>query len=332
MSSLLSIRSLSHHYDTHLVYENLDLDLKKGEWIALLGESGCGKSTLLRAIAGLSKPSQGHILLDGEDLSTVPPHKRGVGLVFQDYALFPNLSIAENIQFGMSSYNKPTQTEFLLELIGLETLAQRKPAQLSGGQQQRVALARALAAQPKLLLLDEPFANIDAARKEELGLELRHLLKDCSVILVTHDRSDAMALADKLAIFDNRNLAQIDSPEVVYTQPKTLSIAQLTGPCNIIQGIASGKSVQTDWGIFPLIEAREGTVSVLIRPDDIAVENHEDGTLQILHQHYIGGQFRIYAQEKQRRWTLNNNKRLNIQEPIRIVPQKQVWAFPPPHA
>ena len=205
MSSLLSIQALSHHYGAVVVYKDLHLELKKGEWIALLGESGCGKSTLLRAIAGLVKPSQGRILLDGHDISSLPPHKRGVGLVFQDYALFPNLSVSDNIEFGMPLPRN--QTETLLELTGLQRESLRKPAQLSGGQQQRVALARALAAQPKILLLDEPFANIDAARKEELGLELRHLLQDCSVILVTHDRADAMALADKLAIFDRQHLA-----------------------------------------------------------------------------------------------------------------------------
>ncbi|MEC7986882.1 MAG: ABC transporter ATP-binding protein [Myxococcota bacterium] len=328
MSSLLSIRSLSHHYGKHLVYENLNLSLEQGEWMALLGESGCGKSTLLRAIAGLVKPSSGQIMLNGIDLTTLPPHQRGVGLVFQDYALFPNLSIAENIQFGMPQASQKQRLGSLLQLIGMENLAHRKPAQLSGGQQQRVALARALAAQPKILLLDEPFANIDAARKEELGLELRHLLRDCSVILVTHDRADAMALADKLAIFDHQHLAQIDSPEQIYTRPKTKSIAKITGSCNIIEGFASGKEAQTAWGTFSLIEAREGAVDLLLRPGDLTIENSIHGTIHILHQYYVGGSFRIYAQEKDRKWTLNSPTQLREDQPIRIYAKKCVWAFP----
>lgn len=328
MSSLLCVQSLSHAYGDLLVYENLNLEVQKGEWLALLGESGCGKSTLLRSVAGLITPTAGKILLDGNDITLTPPHRRGVGLVFQDYALFPNLTVQENIEFGMQPSPSTERTKELLQLIGLSGLHNRYPAQLSGGQQQRVALARTLAIRPKLLLLDEPFANIDAARKESLGLELRTLLKGCSVILVTHDRSDAMALADKIAILEDRKIAQLDSPEVIYTKPKNQTIAELSGPTNIISGSATGVQVQTKIGTFSLIEPRQGSVEILIRPDDVQLQNDEHGVLKIVHQHYVGGAFRIYATGLDQNWIFNAPRRLDTKSLVSISAKQAVWAFP----
>ena len=216
-----SVRNLSHHYGSQPTFSNISLDIKQGECVALLGESGCGKSTLLRCIAGLSEPSGGTISIGGQEVysaSQISPGKRALGFVFQDYALFPALTVEQNIAFGTSP-DQHNRVQELMELVGVSQLKARFPQQLSGGQQQRVALARSLAPNPKLLLLDEPFSNVDAHRRFEIGEELREILQvhNTSAIFVTHDQTDALSLSDRVAVMTLSNgegtIAQYDTPE-----------------------------------------------------------------------------------------------------------------------
>jgi iron(III) transport system ATP-binding protein len=240
MPEALRIVGLSHSYGATAVLDGVSLELEQGRVLSLLGPSGCGKTTLLRAVAGLLSPSRGRVLIGGEAVfdgtERVPCERRRVGLVFQDYALFPTLSVADNIGFGLPG-PEPGRVAELLEVMGLSALAERRPAQLSGGQQQRVALARALAPRPELLLLDEPFANVDSERRLELGRFLREVLRTegTSALLVTHDQDAALRLGDHLAVIQpgprGGRVAQTGAPEQVYRQPGSLEVARLTGAC-----------------------------------------------------------------------------------------------------
>jgi putative spermidine/putrescine transport system ATP-binding protein len=214
--------------------EALDLAIAKGELVALLGPSGCGKTTTMRAIAGLLTPSAGRILIDGRDVTRVPPSRREVGLVFQSYALFPHLSVYENVAFGLRLRRDPDLASRVaagLETVGLTTLADRQPAELSGGQQQRVALARSLVMEPKVLLLDEPLSNLDARLRLEMRLELQRVQRATGVtmVFVTHDQAEAMALADRIVVMREGRVEQIGTPEEIYTAPISPFVADFVG-------------------------------------------------------------------------------------------------------
>jgi ABC-type Fe3+/spermidine/putrescine transport system ATPase subunit len=328
MSEILSVQNLSHHYDQDLVFSNLSLSVKKGEWLALLGGSGCGKSTLLRCISGLIKPSGGSIFIEGVNITHTPANQRGVGLVFQDYALFPTCTVRENIEFGRKN-SAPSCTD-LLKLISLKGMEHRFPAQLSGGQQQRVALARALAAQPKILLLDEPFANIDAFKKNALISELRMLLQGVSVIFVTHDRSDAMAIADRIAVFDGRSIAQISEPEDLYTHPKTLGIAEKTGICNILEGEGSRTDISTALGVIQTqTELSKGRHTLLVRPEDFECIPNTEGSGTILQRSYIGGRYRYTVMQNQVEITIYSTTKIPTHTAVHIHQRQPLWVIPP---
>lgn len=273
----LQITALGHDYGAVPVVRTLDLAVGPGEFVALLGPSGSGKTTVLRAIAGLLTPGRGQIHVAGKlavdgGRETLPAERRGIGLVFQDYALFPHLSVADNVGFGLARPD-PVRVAALLSAVGLDGLAARRPAQLSGGQQQRVALVRALAPRPALLLLDEPFANVDAERKASLGAELRALAADegTAVLLVTHDRGDALSLADRVVILapapGGSLVVQDASPATVYDRPASPLAARLTGPIGVLAGTGLGSTASTTLGDFPLAAPATGPVVLLIRPE-----------------------------------------------------------------
>ena len=274
-----SVLNLSHHYGSQPTFSGISLDIKQGECVALLGESGCGKSTLLRCIAGLVEPSAGTISVDGQEVysssTDVAPGKRGLGFVFQDYALFPALTVEQNIAFGISTAKGYTRAQELMELVGVAQLKDRLPHQLSGGQQQRVALARSLAPNPKLLLLDEPFSNVDAHRRFEIGEELREILQvhNTSAIFVTHDQTDALSLSDRVAVMTLNNgegaIAQYDTPQVVYSNPNCQQVARLTGTAWFLDATAKGKQAETLLGTLPLKKPAEGSGTVMVRPEDL---------------------------------------------------------------
>ena len=239
MKPFLSIAHISHAYSKTPVLKDCSFEVGEGELVALLGESGSGKTTMLRLIAGFERPSDGSIALRNSTLCSrtefIVPERRNVGMVFQDYALFPHLSVGENIAIGQKK-NASTSVEAWLELVGLGSLADRKTMQISGGQQQRVAIARALAAEPEVLLLDEPFSNIDESLKFAFRSELRDLLVKVGVtaIFVTHDTKDALAISDKIVVMKDGEIRQSGTPQAIYDQPADTYVAGLLGPYNTL--------------------------------------------------------------------------------------------------
>ncbi len=278
---LLKLRNLACGYQGQRVVQNLDLHLNAGDIGCLLGSSGCGKTTTLRAIAGFEPVHEGEIVLAGEVISkagfTLAPEKRRIGMVFQDYALFPHLTVADNIAFGIRNHPRLTQVvEEMLELVNLKALGKRHPHELSGGQQQRVALARALAPEPQLLLLDEPFSNLDGELRRRLSHEVRDILKarGTSAILVTHDQEEAFAVSDHVGVFKEGRLEQWDTPYNLYHEPATPYVASFVGQGYFIRGqMIDAQSVQTELGVlrgnraYPDVSG--APVDVLLRPDDI---------------------------------------------------------------
>ncbi|MDR9390969.1 MAG: ABC transporter ATP-binding protein [Trueperaceae bacterium] len=264
----------------HPAVDDLSLRIAPGETVALLGPSGCGKTTLLRLVAGFEAPDAGRIAVAGRTVSSettfTPPEARRIGFVFQDYALFPHLDVQQNVAFGLVGTSRRERRERareVMDLVGLTVFARRYPAQLSGGQQQRVALARALAPGPDLVLLDEPFSNLDAALREGTRQEVRRILarSGATTLLVTHDQEEAMAFADRLVVMRAGRLEQEGAPEATYRRPRTAFVAGFLGRTNLVRGIAQNGHVTTALGTVPLDAAAEGQVLVSLRPEDLTV-------------------------------------------------------------
>lgn len=241
---LLSIRKVTKYFDEELAVDDVNLDIRQGEIFALLGASGSGKSTLLRMLAGFEVPSEGKILLDNEDITDQPPYQRQINMMFQSYALFPHMTVEQNLAFGLKQ-DKLTKDVILervhrmLKLVHMEKYARRKPHQLSGGQKQRVALARSLAKQPKLLLLDEPMGALDKKLRTEMQLEVVDILENVGVtcVMVTHDQEEAMTMADRIAIMDQGFISQVGSPVDVYESPNSRMVAEFIGSVNLFEGL-----------------------------------------------------------------------------------------------
>ncbi len=287
---LLAVQNLSIRYPQNhtQVISHLNFELRRGEIACLLGASGCGKTSILRAIAGFLTPTEGCITIAGKIVSQgkqqLPPEQREIGIVFQDYALFPHLSVRDNIGFGLQRLKKSEQqrrVNDLLQLVNMTTYAQRYPHELSGGQQQRVALARALAPCPQLLLLDEPFSNLDVELRDKLSLEVRDILKKAgtTAILVTHDQYEAFAMADIIGVFERGHLAQWDTPYRIYHEPATRQVADFIGQGVFLPGTRVKGGIQIELGLLPGPDMAPGPhntrVDVLIRPDDIV---HDDAS------------------------------------------------------
>ena len=241
----VTVRDLSKHFGDHLVLDHVNLRIEPGELFFLLGPSGCGKTTLLRHIAGFYFPDQGQVLFDDQDVSKVPPHKRGTGMMFQSYALWPHMTVAGNVAFGLEERRTPKteivkRVEEALASVGMSALADRKINELSGGQQQRVALARALVIRPRCLLLDEPLSNLDAKMRLQMRAEIRRVCKEfkLTAIYVTHDQKEALSIADRLAILDKGHLTQVGTPREIYRQPRSRVVADFIGETNFIEGRA----------------------------------------------------------------------------------------------
>jgi putrescine transport system ATP-binding protein len=242
MSALVRFEGATKAFGDVLAVDDVTLEIAAGEFFALLGPSGCGKTTLMRLLAGFESPDRGRILLDGEDIAHLPAHRRPVHMMFQSYALFPHLTVARNIAFGLKAQGRPKaavagRVEEMLALVQLEGLGGRRPDQLSGGQKQRVALARALAPAPKILLLDEPMAALDRKLREETQFELKALQKrlDLTFLIVTHDRDEAMVTADRLAVMRAGRIAQAGPPAEVYERPVDLFVASFLGEVNLFE-------------------------------------------------------------------------------------------------
>ncbi len=278
---------LVKRFGDFMAVAGLNLDMPSGEFFSLLGPSGCGKTTTLRMIAGFEKPSEGQILLDGVDMAQTPPHKRNVNTVFQSYALFPHLSVEENVAFGLR-YKSATKNETkervgdALELVALTGFGKRRPNQLSGGQQQRVALARALILNPAVLLLDEPLGALDAKLRKRLQIELKALQEEVGItfIYVTHDQEEALTMSDRIAVMSQGRVEQVGQPKEIYENPATAYVADFLGVSNLMDAEAAGPAAdgcRVKLGEFALVAGQGepdaiGACKVTIRPERIDIE------------------------------------------------------------
>lgn len=262
---LLSVRQLGKCFGDHRAVDNVSFDAGAGQITALIGPSGCGKTTTLRMIAGFENPDHGEIDLHGHNIAHLPPERRGIGMVFQDYALFPHMNVRTNVGFGGGGVDE------MLALVGMSDLGNRYPDELSGGQQQRVALARSFAAAPKLLLLDEPFSNLDPALRSTTRREIRRLLKakGIGIIMVTHDQEEALSFADHVVVMDNGLVLQCGPPREIYDAPLNRFVAGFLGRTNFIDGIADGYACVSALGNIILTRPATGRVTLSIRPESI---------------------------------------------------------------
>ncbi|TCR64935.1 ABC transporter ATP-binding protein [Bosea sp. BK604] len=290
---LVSFRNVAKRFGTVTAVDDLSLSLYPREFFALLGPSGCGKTTLMRMLAGFETPDAGEILLDGVDITKVPPHQRPVNMMFQSYALFPHLSVQANIAYGLKREGLPKpeidrRVEEMLALVKLDGLGKRRPDQLSGGQRQRVALARSLAKRPKLLLLDEPMAALDRKLRESTQFELMDLQSELGLtfMVVTHDQDEAMTMADRMAVMSHGKLVQIGPPDVIYEAPANRYVAEFVGDINVIEGRVSavaGDLVTLESPVAGTVELDEETLAlkpgeaifVGLRPEKISLSHDE---------------------------------------------------------
>lgn len=291
----IEARNLCKRYGSVPAACGVHLRARAGRFLALLGPSGCGKTTVLRMLAGFETPDAGEIDVGGQRVSSpdhwVPPEARRIGMVFQEYALFPHLSVAENTAFGLPRHpERAPRIHEVLTLVGLEGLKDRMPHELSGGQQQRVALARALAPHPTVLLLDEPFSNLDAALRDRVRQDVRHILRKAGVtaIFVTHDQEEALSLADEIAVMIDGTIMQTDRPERLYRRPNSHQVATFLGDANFLPGTAHGDTVECELGSFPILEPQEGEVEIMFRPEDLLLEADDQGPGEIVQRTYFG--------------------------------------------
>ena len=278
MIPAVELQRITKRFGDVVAVDNVDLSIADGEFFALLGPSGCGKTTTLRLIAGLEFPTEGSLSIFGQEVGTLTPNKRPVNTVFQNYALFPHLSVLENVGFGlkMQGVDKNTirrRSMEMIELVQLEGLAERKPSQMSGGQQQRVALARALVNQPKVLLLDEPLGALDLKLRQEMQLELKKLQRDVGIsfVFVTHDQEEALTMSDRIAVMNEGELLQVATPEEIYERPTNRFVADFIGQTNLLEGTISDKEtviLENGKHVKALNNFSAGThVAVSLRPE-----------------------------------------------------------------
>lgn len=296
----LSLRNLSKSFDGIVAVGDVSFDVSRGQILSVLGPSGCGKTTLLRLIAGFERPDRGQITIESQRVSSsdlhVPPEARRVGMVFQQHALFPHLTVGENIGFGifgMARDQRAQRLQHLLNLIRLPEASERRPQSLSGGQQQRVALARALAPEPAVILMDEPFSNLDAEHRLRIRDEVRFILKQTrtTVVFVTHDQEEALFMGDQMAVMREGGIQQLAEPEVVFAQPATSFVAEFLGRTEFLPAQVSQASVTTELGEVPQIAelARGSMVQVGYRPDDLSFTAEPEGESMILGRFFQGG-------------------------------------------
>ena len=295
-STSIRIDRVTKRYGDVVAVDAAELEVGSGEIVALLGPSGCGKTTLLRTIAGFERPDAGSVEIDGRPVAGggawVPPEARRVGMVFQDYALFPHLTVADNVGFGLARDERGRRVPALLAVVDLCGLGARYPHELSGGQQQRVALARALAPSPGIVLLDEPWSNVDPQLRAELRQEVSSVLRPLGLtaILVTHDREEAFSFADRIALMRDGAIVQVGTPEELYFSPASRWAAEFVGACNVLQGTVDEVGVHTPMGVFPANGASgaSGDVEVLVRPELVSLEPDPDGRGEVVAREFRG--------------------------------------------
>ncbi|MBX5210531.1 ABC transporter ATP-binding protein [Rhizobium sp. NZLR11] len=277
MANVIELSNIVLTYGAFVAVDDVSVDLKEGEFFALLGPSGCGKTSLLRIIAGFNTPTSGKMLLDGKDLVAIPPRHRPVNMMFQSYALFPHMTVEKNLRYGLEAkgVDSPTiskRVKEMLDVTHLDEMANRLPSQLSGGQRQRVALARALVMQPRVLLLDEPLGALDKKLREAMQLELKRLQHDLGItfVVVTHDQEEALVMADRIALMRNGKIEQLGTASDLYERPVSRFVADFVGKTNFFEGIADGYDVKIgEFGGFKGDRESRGNVTYAIRPERI---------------------------------------------------------------
>jgi iron(III) transport system ATP-binding protein len=302
-ASVIRCAGLVKSFGAVRAVDGVSLEVQRGEMLTLIGPSGCGKTTCLRLIAGFEFPDAGTIQLVGETVvgpgRFMPPERRRVGMVFQDYALFPHLDVARNVGFGLSRRGDAEmrkRVSEVLELVGLSGLEARFPNELSGGQQQRVALARALAPAPQLMLLDEPFSNLDAAMRSRVRTDVHEILQRAhsTAIFVTHDQDEALSLSDQVAVMDRGRVLQAGTPEDVYRHPAGLEVARLLGEVNVLPAMASGGVATCELGQVPIDDRTlNGPVELLLRPETICLELGSDADAEVVRREFFGHDQRL---------------------------------------
>lgn len=295
--SKIAIRcqGLSKQFGEVQAVAGVNLSLREGQFLALLGPSGCGKTTTLRLLAGFEVPDSGEVEIGGQVVNApdrhIPPERRSIGMVFQEYALFPHLTVAANIAFGLPrGSDKKRRVQETLDLVELPTIGDRMPHELSGGQQQRVALARALAPKPALILLDEPFSNLDAGLRVQVRAEVRRILRQAqaTAIFVTHDQEEALSLADEVAVMMAGRVVQTDTPQKLYRRPLTREVATFLGDTNFLPGQVESQVVSCVLGRWPVSFPHNGPIEVMVRPEDISLTPHKTGPAEVVDQQYFG--------------------------------------------
>lgn len=323
--NIIEIRGVSKVYGDNIVLDNLNLNIKKNEFLTLLGPSGCGKTTTLKIIAGFENADNGKVLFDGNDISDLPPYKRQLNTVFQKYALFPHMNIYENIAFGLkikklSKKEIDKKVHEMLKMVSLEGFEKRSVDSLSGGQQQRVAIARALVNEPKVLLLDEPLGALDLKLRKEMQLELKKIQKRLGItfIFVTHDQEEALTMSDTIVVMNKGKIQQLGTPEDIYNEPANAFVADFIGESNILSGIMlANYKVEFSNNIFDCVDKgfkENEPIDVVIRPEDIEITSVEKGMLKgkVTSVTFKGVHYEIEVETEDNKWKIHNIKTATV--------------------
>lgn len=317
--SQIELNTISKSFDGKKILKDISLTVNEGEMISLLGPSGCGKTTTLKIIAGLLTPDKGDLLIGNKSVSKVSVEKRGAVIVFQDYLLFPHMTVKENINFGlrMKKTNKKTmgkKVNKLLKLIKLNGFEDRYPDELSGGQKQRVAIARALAVNPKVLLLDEPFSNLDTSLRDEMREFISKIQRDLNIttILVTHDKEEALMISDRVAVMLNGEIMQYDTPANIYKRPSNIKVADFLGNRNYLKGFIKERKFDTEVGVFDIDSEDKNKVTAMINPEDIELSKKYKTPFkgQIISSRYGGDRiyYKVKTKNKEFKVVCNTNE------------------------
>lgn len=329
---IIELKNISKNFEDQQVLKGIDLNIYENEFLTLLGPSGCGKTTLLRIIGGFEKPSNGQLIFDGKDISKVPPYKREVNTVFQKYALFPFLNVADNIAFGLNlkKMDKDViekKVSRMLELVGLKGFEKRDVTLLSGGQQQRVAIARALVNEPKVLLLDEPLGALDAKLRKDMQTELKKIQKEVGItfIFVTHDQEEALSMSDTIVVLNDGVIQQIGTPMDIYNEPQNRFVAEFIGESNIIEGNMIKDCLVNfdgiDWECVDKGFKDNEDIEVVLRPEDMDVVEPEAGKVSgtIISKVFMGVHYEYLVETKNRNYKVHTTENYEIGKKVGLT-------------